>query len=95
MNNGTVTASLKTLPYYSGRSQQPSASSSRASSVQGSPPQERLTNGRSGSSDVELERANLKIKTLQREVRMALRDHKEGQVSGYCSNVVVVVVCLF
>ena len=57
------------------RSCQHSASSSQASSVRGSPPEEGVANETMVSPNVELERAKLKIKKLEREVR-------EGQWRG-------------
>ena len=51
------------------RSRQHSAISSRASSVRGSPPEEEgVANETMVSPNVELERAKLKIKKLEREV---------------------------
>ena len=74
--NGSISAgAVKPLLYVAWSCQQ-SASSSRASSVWGSPPEEEgVANETMVSPNVELERAKLKIKKLEREVR-------EGQWRG-------------
>ena len=68
--NGSISAGAVKPLFYVSRSCQHSASSSQASSVRGSPPEEEgVANEKMVSPNVELERAKLKIKKLESEVR--------------------------
>ena len=86
--NGSISAGAVKPHLYVSWSRQHSASSNRASSVWGSPPEEEgVANETMVSPNVELERAKLKIKKLEREVckggTVERNEHTQGFIQDF------------